>query len=368
MKNVLLNACSLACIKSVQTFRVLVMTAVCLSVFVQVNAQSAGSGGQIAVRGKVTDSKGVTLPAVAVQLKGTNIGTNTDAQGAYSINAPSNGTLVFTVLGYNTQEVAVDGKTTIDVALVEGQQALDEVVVTAFGVTKEKRALGYSVTEVRGDEFTQARSTNVAQSLTGKIAGVDATQFNNGPGGSSRVIIRGNTSLTGNQLPLYVVNGMAIDNRNAGPSTSSSGLNVDRGDGISSINPDDIESISVLKGGAAAALYGSQAANGVILITTKSGKAQKGIGVEINSNATFGTPNDFPLYQYEYGQGNDGVKPTTKATALSSGRLAFGAKMDGSMVMQFDGVARPYSPFYVKDNIKNFYRISSNIVNTVAFN
>jgi TonB-dependent SusC/RagA subfamily outer membrane receptor len=250
----------------------------------------------------VTDSKGAPLPAVTIQLKGTQIGTNSDAQGAYSISVPSNGTLVFTLLGYNTQEMAVSGKSVIDITLIEGQQALDEVVVTAFGVTKEKKALGYSVTEVRGEEFTQTRSTNVAQALSGKIAGVDATQLNTGAGGASHVIIRGNTSLSGttnsnNQQPLYVINGMAINNRYDGVVASSGGLNVDRGDGISGINPDDIESISVLKGGAAAALYGSQAANGVILITTKSGKAQKGIGVEINSNATFGTPNDFPLFQ-----------------------------------------------------------------------
>ena len=320
------------------------------------------------IRGKVIDAKGEALIGVSVRVKGSETGASTDVNGSFVLNAPDNAVLVFTYIGYITQEVAVNGRTNVNVTLVEDRQSLSEVVVTAFGVTKAKRGLGYSVQEVRGDDFTESRQNNIANSLTGKIAGVDATQANSGAGGSSRVIIRGNTSLNGNQQPLYVVDGMPINNTNRGPATSSGGLNVDRGDGISSMNPDDIATISVLKGGAAAALYGSQAANGVILITTKKGSAQKGVGIELTSDANFGTPSIFPNFQYEYGQGNDGVKPATAAAALSSGRLSYGAKMDGSMVMQFDGVMRPYSPFNVKDNIKNFYQTSQNITNTVAFN
>lgn len=320
------------------------------------------------IRGKVIDATGEALIGVSVRVKGTEIGASTDVNGTFTLNAPDNAILVFTYIGYVTQEVAVNGRTSVNVTMIEDRQALSEVVVTAFGVTKAKRGLGYAVQEVRGEEFTEARQNNVANSLTGKIAGVDATQANSGAGGSSRVIIRGNTSLNGNQQPLYVVDGMPINNGNRGPVTSSGGLNVDRGDGISSMNPDDIATISVLKGGAAAALYGSQAANGVILITTKKGTAQKGVGIEVTSDANFGSPSIFPNFQYEYGQGNDGVKPATAAAALSSGRLSYGAKMDGSMVMQFDGVARPYSPFNVKENIKNFYQTSQNITNTIAFN
>ncbi|WP_305662298.1 SusC/RagA family TonB-linked outer membrane protein [Daejeonella sp.] len=320
------------------------------------------------IRGKVIDATGEALIGVSVRVKGSDTGVSTDVNGNFVLNAPDNATLVFTYIGYVTQEVAVNGRTNVNVTMVEDRQALSEVVVTAFGVTKAKRGLGYAVQEVRGDDFTESRQNNIANSLTGKIAGVDATQANSGAGGSSRVVIRGNTSLNGNQQPLYVVDGMPINNSNRGPGTSTSGLNVDRGDGISSMNPDDIATISVLKGGAAAALYGSQAANGVILITTKKGSAQKGVGIEVTSDANFGSPSVFPNFQYEYGQGNDGVKPATAAAALSSGRLSYGAKMDGSMVMQFDGVMRPYSPFYVKDNIKNFYETSQNITNTVAFN
>lgn len=323
---------------------------------------------KVDIRGKVIDETGQPLIGVSVRVKGTQTGASTDVQGNFSLDAPANAVLVFTYIGYVTQEVAVNGRTSVNVTLLEDRQALSEVVVTALGVTKAKRGLGYAVQEVRGDEFTEARSNNIANSLSGKIAGVDATQANSGVGGSSRVIIRGNTSLNGNQQPLYVVDGMPINNDNKGPATTSGGLNVDRGDGISRMNPDDIATISVLKGGAAAALYGSQAANGVILITTKKGVAQQGVGIDVTSDANFGSPYVFPNYQYVYGQGNDGVKPATAAAALSSGRLSYGAKLDGSSVLQFDGVARPYSAFNVKNNIKNFYQVSQNFTNTVAFN
>jgi len=370
MKNVLLKPCRHACIKSVQTFRIMMMTGIfCLAAFAQANAQ------QIAVRGKVVDSKGLTLPGVTVQLKGTQIGTTTDNQGLYSINAPSNGTLVVTYLGYATQEVAVNGRTSIDVTLAESQQSLDEVVVTAFGVTKERRGLVSSVQEVKGEQFTQARDNNIATALTGRIAGLDAAQINAGPGSSSKVTIRGANLLGsgGNNQPLYVVDGLPIRNANSGAGAGSGSFNVDRGDGISMINPDDIETISVLKGGAAAALYGSQAANGVILITTKSGKAQQGVGVEINSVGNVRTPSIYPVYQYVYGMGPGNsatgwTVPTSVNAAVAAGRLSFGPKMDPSMqVIQVDGKMHPYTPFYVKDNIKNFYDTATDLTNSVAF-
>jgi len=321
------------------------------------------------INGVVTDSDGETLPGVSIKIKGTALGTTTDTQGKYTLNVPDESSvLVFTYIGFVTQEIGVNGRASINVKLVAANTAMNEVVVTALGVTKAKRGLGYAVQEVRGEGFTEARQNNIASSLSGKIAGVDATQVNSGAGASSRVIIRGNTSLNGNQQPLYVIDGMPIDNKTRGASSNSTGLNVDRGDGISSINPDDIATISVLKGGAAAALYGSQAANGVILITTKKGSVQQGIGIELTSDANFGTPSIFPVFQYEYGQGTVGRKPANVAEAVASGRVSFGAKMDGSLVMQADGVMRPYSPFYAKDNIRNFYNTSQNLTNTVAFN
>lgn len=323
----------------------------------------------INISGRVVDEKNQPVAGASVVIKGTSTGTTTGSDGGFSIsNVNSGATLVISLVGYEPKEVPVNNQTNIRVKLDLAATNLNEVVVTAFGISKKKKGLVYSVSSVKGSEFTEARETNVANALTGKIAGVDATQVASGPGGSSRVVIRGNGSFNSNQQPLYVVNGMPIISDNFGAGTNTTGLNVDRGDGISSINPDDIESIEVLKSGAAAALYGSQAANGVVLITTKSGRVQQGLGLEYNTNYVIGTPSAYPNYQTEYGSGNDGVKPATQAAALSAGRLSYGAKVDGSPVIQFDGVERPYSIVGVKNNINHFYRPSQDFVNTVALN
>jgi TonB-linked SusC/RagA family outer membrane protein len=322
----------------------------------------------INVSGKVVDNSGVPLPGVTVKIKGTNSGTVTNADGHYSLVVPDENTvIVFSYLGFISQEITVGGRQTIDVQLAENRNNLNEVVVTALGISRQKKALAYSVTEVKGEDFTQARENNLANALTGKVAGVNATGLSTGPGGSSRVLIRGNGSLSGGNQPLYVVNGMPIDNSVPGGSatTNAGGGNVDRGDGIAGINPDDIESISVLKGGTAAALYGARAANGVILITTKKGRAQKGIGVEYNTTYTAETPAVFPEWQYEYGQGDGGIKPMTQAAAITTGRRSFGAKIDGSTYVAADGLEHPYSA--QRDNIKNFYQTGSTFTNTVAF-
>ena len=332
-------------------------------------ALAYSSNIQSVVSGKVTDAKGVPVPGVSVKVKGSAVGTTTNAAGMFSINTADVSTLIFSSVGFATQEISVNKRTTINVTLAEDSKGLSEVVVTAFGVKRARRGLVYSSSEVAGSSLTEARENNVASSLTGKIAGVDASQISSGPGGSSRVVIRGAGAINpnANNQPLYVVNGLPINSGNSGAGTNTTGLNVDRGDGISSINPDDIETITVLKSGAAAALYGSQAANGVILITTKSGKAQKGIGVEYSSNIVYGSPSAYPNFQEEYGSGTDGIKPATQALALSAGRLSFGAKVDGSNVIQFDGVSRPYTAVGVKNNINNFYNLSRDWTNTVAF-
>ncbi len=322
------------------------------------------------VTGSVSDETGNGLPGVSVLLKGTQRGTSSNVDGGFLLEVPDeevNGAiLVFSFVGYTTQEIKVGTQTTINIQLVPESKALNEVVVTALGITREKRALAYAVSEVKGSEFTQARENNVANALAGKIAGVNATGMATGPGGSSRIIIRGNGSLNGNNQPLYVINGMPMDNSIPGGGTTSDGqgMNVDRGDGIGGINPDDIESISVLKGGPAAALYGARASNGVILITTKKGRSQKGIGVELNSNFTFENIAVIPNWQYEYGQGVDGVKPATATIAKSTGRLSYGAKMDGQPTIQVDGQLHPYSP--QKNNLKNFYNTGTNYINSVA--
>ncbi|MDJ1499818.1 SusC/RagA family TonB-linked outer membrane protein [Xanthocytophaga agilis] len=326
---------------------------------------------QQTITGDVTNvTDNTALPGVTVSVKGTTNGTTTDANGHYSIkvNDP-NATLVFSFIGYVTEEVAIGGRATVNISLAPDIQSLGEVVVTALGIEKDKKAVVYSVSEAKGSEFTQARENNVANALTGKIAGVNATGLSTGPGGSSRVVIRGNGSLTGNSQPLYVINGMPMDNSVPGGSSTPNGLGtrngVDRGDGIAAINPDDIESISVLKGGAAAALYGSRGANGVILITTKKGRAQKGIGVEYNGTYTMENVSVFPDFQYEYGQGDGGVMPTTLAQAQATGRRSFGAKIDGSTnYVAADGKTHPYVA--QKDNLKNFYQTGTTFTNTIA--
>lgn len=335
------------------------------------NPSSMNNAPKRNVSGLVTDETGAGLPGVSVLVKGTQRGTSSDVDGKFQIEIPdeeaAGATLTFSFVGYTSQDVVVGNQTTLTVKLTPESKALNEVVVTALGISREKKALAYAVTEVKGSEFTQARENNVANALTGKIAGVNATGMATGPGGSSRIIIRGNGSLSGNNQPLYVINGMPMDNSTPGEGNKANGEgnNTDRGDGIGGINPDDIESISVLKGGPAAALYGARAANGVILITTKKGRAQKGIGVEFNSNFTTESLSIIPDWQYEYGQGIDGVKPTTQTEAKNSGRLSYGARMDGSQVIQFDGQLRPYSP--QKDNLKNFYRTGTNYINSISF-
>ncbi|WP_083251913.1 SusC/RagA family TonB-linked outer membrane protein [Pedobacter steynii] len=328
------------------------------------------------IRGRVTASDDqLSIPGVSVVLKSDpKTGTKTDENGNFILRIPDGPQiLIFTYVGYKRKEVPVNNESTIEVVLsVAEENTLNQVVVTAMGVKKDRKALAYALTEVKGTEFTQARETNLANALVGKVAGVNATSTATGPSGSSRVIIRGNGSLNGNNQPLYVVNDMPIDNTLLGlPQTEgytsdgiANGLNIDRGDGISGINPDDIQSITVLKGGTAAALYGSLASNGVILIKTKRGAMQKGLGIDFNSAFTMESPLVSPEWQYEYGSGKNGVKPLTQADAIAAGRSSWGAKMDGSDVIQFDGVKRPYSP--QKDNIQNFYQTGTTATNTLA--
>jgi len=322
------------------------------------------------IKGRVISGEdGQPMPGVSILLKGTTNGTNSDTNGDFNLGIPDEGgVLVFSFIGFSSQEVSVTAsQTTLSITMRPDASTLTEVIVTALGIEKDKSSVAYSVTEVKGEEFTQARENNVANALTGKVAGVNATGISTGPGGSSRVIIRGNGSLTGNSQPLYVINGMPIDNSVPGGSATPNGItsNVDRGDGIAAINPDDIESITVLKGGTAAALYGSRGANGVILITTKKGKAQKGIGVEYSSTFTIEKVSVFPDFQYEYGQGEGGVKPTTLAAAQASGRRSFGSKIDGSSdYVAADGLNHPYTA--QKDNLKNFYQTGNTFTNTLA--
>ncbi|MDH5400654.1 MAG: TonB-dependent receptor plug domain-containing protein, partial [Cyclobacteriaceae bacterium] len=314
----------------------------------------------VSVSGKVSDENGDALVGASVVIEGTSQGTVTDIEGNYSLSAPSSANLKFSFVGYVDQVVSIGSRTVINIQMALDVTELSEVVVTAFGVEREKKALGYSVTEVEGDDFTEAREINIANALTGKVAGVNVSNMATGPAGSSRVVIRGNASLSGNNQPLYVVNGIPMNNDNFGNAGMWGGS--DEGDGTASINPDDIETITVLKGATAAALYGSRASNGVILITTKKGTKGQGIGVEFNTNYVFEEVMDLTDYQQEYGTGYTDPPATPEDAYDWGGGSSWGGKLDGSMVYQADGVQRPYK--YTGSNIKKFYEMGHALTNT----
>jgi TonB-linked SusC/RagA family outer membrane protein len=313
----------------------------------------------VPVTGIVTDENGEALVGVSVAIKSTGTGTQTDASGKFTLDAAVNSTLVFSYVGFKTQEVVFTGSP-LRIRMVSNTK-LQEVVVTALGISKEQKKLGYSVSTVNGDALNKAKESNVALSLQGRVAGLSVGASNGGPGSSARVLLRGLTSFTAGS-PLYVINGVPMDNTQRGSSGEWGG--ADYGDGISNINPDDIESMTVLKGQSASALYGSRAVNGVILITTKSGKKNSPFGVEFNTNVQYDKPVDNTDYQQVYGQGIQGVKPTTLDAARNSGSLAWGSKMDGSDVMQIDGKNHKYSPV---NNYIDFYRTAPSFTNTASF-
>ncbi|WP_214073187.1 SusC/RagA family TonB-linked outer membrane protein [Mucilaginibacter sp. dw_454] len=317
----------------------------------------------ITISGSVRDAGGQPLIGVAVTIKGTTTGTQTNVNGQFSINASVGDVLSFSYIGYLSKDVTITTPASLTVLLDEDSKQLSEVVVTALGIKKERKVLGYSVTEIKGAELTQAREPNVMNSLEGKVAGLNVTPTAGGPGSSSNVIIRGVSSLTQTSQPLYVINGVPMENKpNAAPGQQYDNQS-DMGDAIGNINPDDIETISVLKGAAASALYGYRGKAGVILITTKSGK---GNGIEFNSNFVAETAINSTHWQDVYGQGANGVKSADQLSAFQSGQSSWGAKLDGSSVIQFDGVARPYVA--QKNNIANFYRTGQTATNTVALN
>ncbi len=273
------------------------------------------------VTGSVKDDTGQTLPGVSVVVKGTTVGTVTDMDGKFSLTAPVNATLVFSFVGMETKEVSVGNQKKISVTMVSNTIGVDEVVVTALGISREKKSLAYSVSEVKSNELARGGNTNIVKSLDGRVSGVNFTSASTDPAGSVFVTIRGATSLniqssTAASQPLFVVDGIpmgqtGIDNRNG----------ADFGNLLSQMNPDDIESISILKGASAGVLYGSAAGNGVIMITTKSGKGgKKGIGVSVNTSMFWDVPYNFFRTQTEYGLG-------VRATAVLPGQgYDWGAK------------------------------------------
>lgn len=316
------------------------------------------------VSGKVTDSEGKGIPGISVVVKGSRTGASTTNEGTFSLSAPSNGTLVVTGVGYAQKEIAVDGKSVIDITLARSQNELNAVVVTALGISKDERKLGYSVSTVSGNTLDKARETNVALSLAGQVAGLDVHGTSGGPGGSARILLRGLPSMNSAGSPLFVINGVPMDNSNRGSASEWGG--ADLGDGIGNINPDDIATMTVLKGQAASALYGARASNGVILITTKTGK-KGALAVEYNTNYSVDQAINYQDYQYVYGQGQNGQKPANAAATLGTDRLSWGAKLDGSQIpgpTGFNVATVPYTAY--KNNLSDFYRLGPTFTNTVS--
>lgn len=319
-----------------------------------VNAQSKQ------ITGTVTSAEdGLGMPGVSVVIKGTTIGASTDINGKYSLEAQPTDILLFSFVGMVTQEITVGERNVINVVLETESIGMDEVIVTAIGVSRSEKSLGYAATSVNNEELTKAAPMNALGGIQGKVAGVNISSASGSPGASTKVILRGYSSITGSNQPLYVVDGSPVDNRLVGATGST--RSTDFGNNANDINPDNIESVTILKGASATALYGSRAANGVVMITTKSGKAGK---LKINYSGSFdlSTPLRLPEMQNEFGQG-------------WSGHFAYDE--NGSWGPKLDGVVRPWGnvvdnqqllkPFKAqKDNLKDFYDLGQTLNQSIS--
>jgi len=329
----------------------------------------------VVISGTVTDEAGDGLPGVNVVKKGTSIGTITDVNGSYQLQIaePENSVLVFSSVGFQSQELAIGTKSSIDIVLTSDITQLDEIVVSAFGLEREAKSIAYARQSVDTETMTEARASNFINSLAGKAAGVQVVNSST-PTGTSRVVIRGLTSVTGNNAPLYVVDGIPLGDEQGDASVSvwNGGDDIDYGSPISQLNPDDIENIEVLKGPNAAALYGSRASNGVVLVTTKKGTRKDGVGVSFNSNTQFTTNSEYPYYQYVYGSGNNGrlvsnqnqIDAETGLPTVGSYDRTYGAPMLGQRVMGYNGQPMDYVPNL--DNVKELYQTGLMLTNGIA--
>ena len=339
------------------------------------------------ISGTVTSADdGGLIPGVSVSVKGTTLGTITDMDGAFRLKVPQDAkSLVFSFVGMTSQEVAIGNQTKFNVKMSSENISVDEVVVTALGVSREKKSLGFAVQDVKGEELVRAKENNIINSLTGKVSGVQITNSSGAVGASSRIVIRGASSLGGSNQPLFIVDGVAISNSEFGNADGlGAGTNgnggANRGNGASDINPDDIENISVLKGPNAAALYGSQAANGVILITTKAGtlsskNRKPGLGIEIGNSTTFESPLRLANYQNSYGQGSEGVFSFVDGAGggIKDGvDESWGPKLDaGLMIPQYNsqvinGVRQATPWVSHPNNIKDFLETGVTATTNVA--
>lgn len=318
----------------------------------------AGAMAQQAVTGIVTDADGAGIPGATVIEKGTANGTVTNMDGNYTLNVSSgNAVLVFSFVGMTTIEEPVNNRSTVNVTLSVDAIGLDEVVVTALGISRERKSLGFAMQELKGDVLVEAREANIANALSGKVSGLQVVRSSNGPAGSSKIVLRGYSSLTGDNQPLIVVDGIPIDNFTGASNNDYWNPSTDMGNGLGDINPEDIESMSVLKGASAAALYGSRAGNGVILITTKSGKKREGLGVTVSSSVGFESIFTNPNMQSEFGQGSNGIFDNRSNSS-------WGPKISGQTIERWDGQSVPMQAY---DNVENYFGTGVNLNNNVSF-
>ena len=298
------------------------------------------------VSGTVSDNSGTPLPGVNVIEKGTANGTSTDFDGNYTLNVSDNAVLSFSYLGFSTQDVVVAGKSVLNISMEEDAEMLEEIVVTALGIKKEKKALGYAVQEIKGGELLESRENNLVNAISGKVSGLQVVRGSNGPASSSKIVLRGNSSLTGDNQPLIVVDGVPLDNFTGAENNSFWNPTQDLGNGLGDINPDDIASMSVLKGASAAALYGSRAGNGVILITTKTGKSREGLGITFSTTTGFQNIFIEPEFQSDFGQGDNNIYDELSTSS-------WGPKIAGQTVIGWDGKE---APLRIQNNLKNYYK------------
>jgi TonB-linked SusC/RagA family outer membrane protein len=320
------------------------------------------SAQQKKITGTVKDSAGVAVVNASVRVKGTTSGIATDADGNFSITVNGPGAILeISSVSFKTQEVPVGQKDHLDIALEAGGAVQQEVVVTALGIKRQKKSLGYAVQEVKGETLNDIKDPNLTNELSGQVAGVQIVRSGNGPAGSSQIRLRGNNSLTDISQPLIVVDGVPISNNTGrvgvGSTNDFYNPSTDNGNGLSDINPADIATLTVLKGPAGAALYGSLGGNGVIIITTKSGLKQPGAGISISSSVGFESIFTSPKVQSVFGQGSDGTYNASAATS-------WGSKMTGQSVTDWSGKTVPYQPY---DNVHNYLKDGVISTQTISF-
>lgn len=321
-----------------------------------VEASILQQSAKITTQGTVIDAQGEPLIGVSILEVGTTNGTITDIDGKFTLQVTSGATLELSYIGYKTQQLkAVSDLGTIQMS--DDTEVLQEVVVTALGIKREKKALGYAMQEVKGESLVEARETNLANALSGKISGVQIIRSSNGPGGSSKIQLRGANSVTGTNQPLIVVDGVPMDNFTGASNNDIDNPSMDMGNGLSDINPEDIESMSVLKGASAAALYGSRAGNGVILITTKKGKENPGLGVTISASVSAETLFMLPKRQTSFGQGENGVYDATNGNS-------WGPAITGQEYTKWNGSTGIMQAY---DNVKNYFDTGINFTESISF-